>query len=67
VATSTKFLSSAPAKTVTVFDQSPNRALKKDRLPIVQEKAKADIKPSPNQKLETDCKPPIDVRGRCFA
>ena len=67
VATLTMFLSGAAAKSATVLDQSPNRALKRDRLPILQEKVRGNIRPSPIQKFETDCKPPIDVRGRCFA
>ena len=50
-------------------------AVKGDRLPLKQAKPQFDDKAptqvpaqiAPNLKFKTDCKPPIDVLGRCFA
>jgi hypothetical protein len=55
--------------------QIVNRSVKRDRLPIKQTSPQANDKPPvqvpgqivPNPKFKTDCKPPIDVAGRCFA
>ena len=55
--------------------QIANRSVKSDRLPTKQAKprvndnAPVQVPPqiAPNPKLKTDCKPPIDVLGRCFA
>ena len=55
--------------------QIANRSLKSDRLPIKQAKRQVNDKAplqvpaqiAPNPKVKTDCKPPIDVLGRCFA
>jgi hypothetical protein len=52
-----------------------NRSLKSDRLPngqvwpdaYLKEYFKVPDRLVPNQKNDTDCKPPIDVRGHCFA
>ena len=61
--------------TAIITQQIANRSIKSDKLPIkpakpqVNDKAPvqvpAQITPSP--KFRTDCKPPIDVPGRCFA
>ena len=67
VAPATIFLSDARAKSANISDQSVNRSLKRDRLAMIQVKPKTDVGQSPNQKMETDCEPPIDIRGRCFA
>lgn len=55
--------------------QIVNRTVKSDRLPVKQAEPEANGKAfmrapaqiAPNPKLKTDCKPPIDVVGRCFA
>ena len=55
--------------------QISDRSLKSDRLPLKQAKRQANDKAplqvpaqiAPNPKVKTDCKPPIDVLGRCFA
>jgi hypothetical protein len=51
------------------------RSLKSGRLPVKQAEPhalnKAPVRvpahTAPNLKVKDDCKPPIDVRGRCFA
>jgi hypothetical protein len=60
--------------TIALFSQQiANRSAKSDRLPIkpakpqVSDKVQAPTQIAPNPKLKTDCKPPIDVLGRCFA
>ena len=61
--------------TAIVTGQIVNRAVKRDRLPIKQATPQSNDKPRvqvpgqivPNPKFKTDCKPPIDVLGRCFA
>ena len=60
--------------TIALFSQQiANRSAKRDRLPIkpakphVNDKVQVPAQIAPNPKLETDCKPPIDVLGRCFA
>jgi hypothetical protein len=56
-----------------ITHQFVNRSVKSDRLPIKQVKPQADDKarghvPGPiAPKFKIDCKPPIDVLGRCFA
>ena len=68
-------LSDKSAKSVIISEQVVNRSLKRDRLPIRQVAPETDVREhfkvparlAPNQKNDTDCKPPIDVRGRCFA
>lgn len=63
------------ATTAAITGQIANRSAKSDRLPTRQAKpqvndnAPAQVPPqiAPNPKLKTDCKPPIDVLGRCFA
>jgi len=55
--------------------QIANRSAKADRLPIKEIKSQANDKAppkqsgqnAPNPNLKRDCKPPIDVIGRCFA
>lgn len=62
-------------KAETTTGQIANRSSKSDRLPNKGSKFQAIDKASPNQsrqsapnpKLESDCKPPLDVIGRCFA
>ena len=61
--------------TAIITGQIVNRSVKRDRLPIKQPTPQASDKPRvqvpgqivPNPKSKTDCKPPIDVLGRCFA
>jgi len=56
-------------------DQVVNRSVRSDRLLIKQVKPQADDKArvhvpgqiAPNPRFKIDCKPPIDVLGRCFA
>ncbi|MDA9411932.1 hypothetical protein XH80_35700 [Bradyrhizobium sp. CCBAU 45384] len=49
------------------------RATKSDRLPVklsrshARDKAPAQAPTVVNPRIEDACKPPIDVRGRCFA
>lgn len=58
-----------------ITQQIVNRSIKGDRLPIRQAKPQVnDNAPTQepaqfrqNPKIKTDCKPPIDVVGRCFA
>ena len=60
---------------VEIVHQNVNRTVKSDRLPVKQAdpwangnvpvRVPAHI--APNPQLKTDCKPPIDVLGRCFA
>jgi hypothetical protein len=55
--------------------QVVNRSVRSDRLLIKQVKPQADDKArvhlpgqiAPNPRFKIDCKPPIDVLGRCFA
>jgi len=49
-----------------ISQQQVNRSLKGDRLPIRQAMPETHKK-VPNRKIDTSCKPPIDVPGRCFA
>lgn len=44
--------------------QVANRSTKSDKLPIRQAKRQLNV---PSFNFGTNCKPPIDVRGRCFA
>ena len=61
--------------TAIITQQIVDRAIKSDRLPNMQAKpqvnGKAPIQApaqiTPNQKFKPDCKPPIDILGRCFA
>ena len=61
--------------TAIITQQIVDRAIKSDRLPIKQAKAHVNDKAAiqvpaqitPNPKFKTDCKPPIDILGRCFA
>jgi hypothetical protein len=61
--------------TAIITQQIVNRSIKRDRLPIKQSKPQVHDKapvqvPAQiplNPKNKTDCKPPIDVPGRCFA
>jgi len=62
-------------KVAIITRQIVNRTVKSDRLPVKQAEPEANGKApvqvpariAPNPKLKTDCKPPIDVLGRCFA
>jgi hypothetical protein len=66
---------SDPGTTALITQQIVNRSIKSDRLPIKQAKPQVNDKGpiqvpaqiTPNPKFKTDCKPPIDVLGRCFA
>ncbi len=61
--------------TAIVTQQIVDRAIKSDRLLIKQAKPQVNDKApiqmpaqiTPNPKFKTDCKPPIDILGRCFA
>ena len=61
--------------TAIITGQIVNRSVKRDKLPFKQAAPQANDKPRvqapgqivPNPKFKTDCKPPIDVLGRCFA
>ena len=73
--TTAGFQSGTATEAAIITPQIANRSVKSDRLPIKQAKPQAnDIAPvqvpaqiAPNTKFKTDCKPPIDVLGRCFA
>ena len=68
-------LSNESARSAITSYQVVNRSLKRDRLPIGQVGSETNLREYfkvpdrlvPHQKNDTDCKPPIDVRGRCFA
>ena len=72
--TAARFQSDTGTTAITT-QQIVNRAIKSDRLPIKQAKPRVNDKApiqvpaqiTPNPKFKTDCKPPIDVLGRCFA
>jgi hypothetical protein len=74
--TAARFQSGTGGRTPIFTHQIANRSLKRDRLPIKQAKPQVNDKApvvqvpaqiAPNPKFKTDCKPPIDVVGRCFA
>jgi hypothetical protein len=63
-------------ETAAIFSQQrANRSIKSDRLPLnpakphLNDKAPIQVPAqiAPNLKFKTNCKPPIDVPGRCFA
>ncbi len=64
-----------PISNAAIVFEVANRSVKSDRLPLQQAQpqanekapATAPAKIAPNQKLKPNCKPPIDVLGRCFA
>ncbi|MGA8898783.1 hypothetical protein, partial [Bradyrhizobium sp.] len=65
---------SGTTEAATTTGQIANRSAKSDRLPIKESNSQANDKAPllsvpnvPNRKLKGDCKPPIDVPGRCFA
>ena len=68
-------LQSGTGTTAIITQQIANRSMKTDRLPIMQAKPQVNDKApvhvpaqiTPNPKFKTDCKPPIDILGRCFA
>jgi len=68
-------LSNENAKSAVISRQTVNRSLKSDRLRIRQvmpaselrEHFKPPAQLGPNPKKDSNCKPPIDMRGRCFA
>ena len=68
-------LESGTGTTAVITQQIANRSIKSDRLPIKQAKPRVNDKApvqvpaqiTPNPKFKTDCKPPIDILGRCFA
>jgi hypothetical protein len=68
-------LSNESARSAITSYPVVNRSLKRDRLPFRQGGPETDLREYlkvpdrlvPNRKKDTDCKPPIDVRGRCFA
>jgi hypothetical protein len=73
--TTARFQSGTSTEVAIITRQIANRSVKSDRLPIKQAKPQASDKApvkvpaqiAPNTKFRTDCKPPIDVLGRCFA
>ena len=73
--TAARVQSGTVSGTPLVTGQIANRSLKSDRLPIkramheVNDKSRLQgpLKIARNPKFKTDCKPPIDVLGRCFA
>jgi hypothetical protein len=73
--TAARFQSGTGGGTPIFTRQIANRSVKSDRLPIKQAKRQVNDKAplqvpvqiAPNPKFKTDCKPPIDVLGRCFA
>jgi hypothetical protein len=63
-------------ETAAIFSQQrANRSIKSDRLPLnlakphLNDQAPIQVPAqiAPNLKFKTNCKPPIDVPGRCFA
>jgi hypothetical protein len=70
--TAARFQSGTASGTPVVAGQIANRSLKSDRLPTnhqVNDNAPLEVpvQIAPHPKFKTDCKPPIDVLGRCFA
>jgi hypothetical protein len=74
--TAAGFPSDTSTKVATIITrQIVNRTVKSDRLSVKQAEPEANGKApvqvpariASNPKLKTDCKPPIDVLGRCFA
>jgi hypothetical protein len=73
--TAAGFQSDTSTKVAKVNRQIVNRTVKSDRLPVKQAEPEANGKApvpvpahiAPNPKWKTDCKPPFDVLGRCFA
>ena len=56
--------------TAMITQQVANHSTKGDRLPIKQAKPQPIQVPAqitPTLEFKTDCKPPIDILGRCFA
>jgi len=53
-------------KSAIISQQQVNRSLKGDRLPIRQAIPETDMRVF-DRKIDSNCKPPIDVPGRCFA
>ncbi len=72
--TAAGFQSDTSSKAAIIVRQIVNRPIKGDRLPVRQAEPQAnDEAPvqvpahvAPNPEFKTDCKPPIDVVGRCF-
>jgi hypothetical protein len=66
---------SVTGTTEMITQQIVNRSIKSDRLSIEQAKLRVNDKTpiqvpaqiTPNPKFKTDCKPPMDILGRCFA
>jgi hypothetical protein len=73
--TAADFRSDTNTEAAIISRQIVNRSVKSDRLPIKQAEPQANDKApvqvpaqiAPNSKFKTDCKPPIDILGRCFA
>ncbi len=69
------FRSDAGNRAEMISTQVVNRSLKGSRLPIKQAVPQANVKEllkvpaevAPNAKIKIDCRPHIDVPGRCFA
>jgi len=57
--------------TAIITGQIVNRSVKRDKRATPQANDKPPVQVQgqivPNSKFTTDCKPPIDVLGRCFA
>jgi hypothetical protein len=66
-------LSDASAKSAIISQQVVTRSLKGDRLPIWQMTPETDVQDRskvptiPDKKVGTECKPPVEIPGRCFA
>jgi hypothetical protein len=63
-------LSDELSKSAIISQQLVIRSLKRNRLPSKQLTPKTDERfkaPTMPDKNGTDCKPPIDIPGRCFA
>ena len=70
--TAARFQSGTGGGTPIFTRQIADRSLKSDRLPTkrqVNDNAplQVPVQIAPHPKFKTDCKPPIDVLGRCFA
>jgi hypothetical protein len=73
--TAAGFRSDTSTEAAIISRQIVNRSVKNDRLPIKQAEPQSNDKApvqlpaqiAPSSKFKTDCRPPIDVVGRCFA
>jgi hypothetical protein len=66
--TTAHYQSETSTKVAVITDQIANRSVKSNRLPVKQ--AAPQARPAPvimPANSQSNCKPPIDVLGRCFA